>query len=477
MPVNRYHYDTQLVWNKQPQIDEFKEFIKEIRNTRYSGPERTIDDLFYEFYPIWRQFSKNPIGSQQSELDNRKLSKFVNDLIGGMQSYKKPAGNRAGEQIIQCFMIWLHAYHEDKAREWFKIVRKQYRADGDADQITDFKFQPFEGDPPAFEDTYLAKEWGLAPEKESKLSEVVSTVKIAFTTRDKVFLALIVLLAASTALFWYRDARTKEQYALAAEEPRFNVLYLDVDHLGREQFNRIRNGEESAPDGNELYAQMFGLPVVDFGLHDQLKDELFENYAQVRSDLEEREGICLINDNPSAEVTRTNTLFLVIQSIGGSAAYDVTLNMEKVSLETRPLIDGNSSLYPAFNEANNRRGFIMPRRITNLGGNSDTSDDPVTETMSISLGDLLIADGRLVELEAYTDMEARHYFYGSQFPCDSEESAPAYANNREIKVSVPTEYVPVSITYRTVLGEEVTQEIRKPNQMPVLLSRGLIIHG
>jgi hypothetical protein len=477
MPSNGYQYDKELVWNKQPMIDEFREFIRKIRNARYNGPNKTSDDLFYEFYPIWVQSGKNFIGDQESDLNNRRLSKFVNDIIGGMQSYKKPAGNRAGEQIIQWFMIWLHAYHEDKAKEWFTIVQKRYRADGDTDPIADFTFTPFEGEPPAFEDTDLAKEWGVAPKEESKLAEVVSTVKIAFTTRDKVFLALILLLAASTALFWYRDARTKEQYALAAEEPRFNVLYLDVDHLGRDQFDRIRNGEESAPNGNELYAQMFGLPVVDFGLHESLRNELFENYTQVRSDFEEREGICLINDRPSAEVTRTNTLFLVIQSIGGSAAYDVTLNMEKISLEGRALIDGNSSLYPAFNHANNRHGFIMPRRVTNLGNDRDTANETDTETMEISLGDLLSADGRLVELEAYSDMSARHSTYGRILPCDSEQSAPAYAHNREIKVSVPTEYVPVSLTYRTVLGEEVTQPIRKPNEMGVLLHRGIIIHG
>lgn len=476
MPKNTYQYEQKLVRNKLVLIDKFAEFIRHLRDTRYVGPEKTEDDLFYELYPIWEQSGVKPTAGQDAALKSRKKSVFVTKTIEPIQS-KDSHSNKSGKQNTLWFLIWLHAYHEDKAREWFEIIRKRYRADGDSDQIADFKFQPFEGDPPAFEDTDLAKDWDLAPKEESKLAEVVSTVKVAFTTRDKVFLVLILLLAASTALFWYRDARTKEQYALAAEEPRFNVLYLDVDHLGRDQFERIRNGEESAPDGNELYAQMFGLPVVDFGLHENLRNELFENYAQVRGDFEEREGICLIDDRPSAEVTRTNTLFLVIQSIGGSAAYDVRLNMEKVSLEGRALIDGNSSLYPAFNEANNRHGFIMPRRVTNLGDNRDMSNETDTETMSISLGDLLSADGRLVELEAYSDMSARHSVYGRMLPCDSEESAPAYAYNREIKVSVPTEYVPVSLTYRTVLGEEVTQEIRKPNEMGVLLHRGIIIHG
>ena len=477
MPSNGYQYETQLVRDKLYLIERFKKFIKDIRKTRYGGPEKTADDFFYELYPIWEQAGVNPTVEQDAALESRKKSVFVTKTIEPIRLKGTAKDVRGGGQNIQWLLIWLHGYHEDKAREWHKIVCDHYRAEGDTDPIADFTFQPFEGDPPAFENTDLAKEWGLAPEEESKLAEVVSTVKIAFTTRDKVFLALILLLAASTALFWYRDARTKEQYALAAEEPRFNVLYLDVDHLGRDQFDRIRNGEESAPNGNELYAQMFGLPVVDFGLHENLRNELFENYTQVRSDFEEREGICLINDRPSAEVTRTNTLFLAIQSIGGSAAYDVTLNMEKVSLEGRALIDGNSSLYPAFNHANNRHGFIMPRRVTNLGNDRDTANETDTETMEISLGDLLSADGRLVELEAYSDMSARHSTYGRILPCDSEQSAPAYAHNREIKVSVPTEYVPVSLTYRTVLGEEVTQPIRKPNEMGVLLHRGIIIHG
>nr|WP_298929675.1 hypothetical protein [uncultured Erythrobacter sp.] len=477
MPSNGYKYDTQLVYDKPLLIKNFNKFIRNIRDTRYSGPDKTIDDLFYEFYPIWQQFGSNTNSALKAAIEARKQAGFVNKAIEPIRVRGGDKDSPGGSQNIEWFLTWLHAYHEDKAREWFNIVHDHYRAEGDIEPVSDFKFQPFEGDPPAFENTDLAKKWDLVPKEESKLAEVVSTVKVAFTTRDKVFLALILLLTTSTALFWYRDARTKEQYALAAEEPRFNVLYLDVDHLGRDQFDRIRNGEESAPNGNELYAQMFGLPVVDFGLHENLRNELFENYSQVRSDFEEREGICLINDRPSAEVTRTNTLFLVIQSIGGSAAYDVTLNMEKVSLEGRALIDGNSSLYPAFNHANNRHGFIMPRRVTNLGNERDTANETATETMKISLGDLLSADGRLVELEAYSDMSARHSTYGRILPCESEQSAPAYAHNREIKVSVPTEYVPVSLTYRTVLGEEVTQPIRKPNEMGVLLHRGIIIHG
>lgn len=479
MPRIDFKYEADCVWNKIELIDEFNLFIKDIRDSRYAHGERTIDDLFFEFYPIWKQSGKALTSTQSEALDNRSKSKFVNDAIAPIQS-KNDHSKKTGKRNIQLFLIWLHAYHEDKARDWFKIVHKRYRLDNDEDKIAKFSFRPFDGEPPSFEETELAKEWGLVPRDESFISNAVSTVQLAFGKREKIQIGVMAFLAITAAAFAYlysENSRKLSQYELAAEAPNFNILYLDVDHLGRDQFDRIRNGEESAPDGNELYAQMFGLPIVDFGLHESLRDELFENYRQVRSDFEEREGICLINDSPSTEVTRTNTLFLVIQSIGGSVAYDVTLNMRKISLEGRSLIDGNSSLYPAFNDANNRRGFIMPRRITNLGDDRETSNDTDTETMSISLGDLLSADGRLIELEAYTDMGAKHYFYGSQFPCDSEESAPAYATGREIKVSVPTEYVPISITYRTVLGDEITQEIRKPNQMPVLLSRGMIIHG
>ncbi len=479
MPTNGYQYEQQLVRDKLFLIDKFAEFVRHIRDTRYIGPDKTEDDLFFELYPIWEQAGVNPTAGQDTALKSHKKSVFVTKTLEPIQS-KDSHSKKSGKQNILWFLTWLHAYHEDKAREWFEIVRDHYRTEGDTEPIADFTFSPFEGGPPAFEDTELAKDWGIAPQEESRLVEAVSTVKIAFGARDKIFVALIAFLAISAGILWYqnsKNARLLEQYAVAGEAPNFNILYLDVDHLGRGQFDRIRNGDERAPDGNELYAQMFGLPVVDFGLHESLRSELFENYGQVRRDFEEREGICLINDSPSAEVTRTNTLFLVIQSIGGSAAYDVTLNLEKVSLEGRALIDGNSSLYPAFNHANNRHGFVMPRRVANLRNERDTSNETDTETMSISLGDLLSADGRLVELEAYSDMSARNSVYGRMLPCDSEESAPAYAHNREIKVSVPTEYVPVSLTYRTVLGEEVTQNIRMPNEMGVLLHRGIIIHG
>lgn len=467
MPSNGYQYEQKLIRDKLFLIDRFAEFIRHIRDTRYIGPDKTEDDLFFEFYPIWERAGKKPSKPQRADLDNRKGGKFVNSLIEPIQS-KGSHSNKSGKQNTLWFLTWLHAYHEDKAKEWYKIVCDHYRAEGDTDTISDFAFQPFEGEPPAFEDTDLAKDWGLAPKEESKLAEVVSTVKIAFTTRDKVFLALILLLAASTALFWYRDARTKEQYALAAEEPRFNVLYLDVDHLGRDQFDRIRNGEVAAPDDDELYSQMFGLPVVNFNLHENLRDALFNDYEAVTRELETADSTCLIGNAPDEYTARTNTLFLVLQSIGGSPAYDVRLNMQRISLPDRTLFNADSYLYPEFVQANDRRGLILPR-------GADLNKE-ISEEVTISLGDLMVADGRLIELEAYSYVSARHGTFGDRLPCDSDVTAPAY-RDREIRISVPTEYVAVSLTYRTVLGEEVTQEIRKPNRTPVLLSRGVIIHG
>lgn len=468
MSINDYRHETELVWAKLELIDKFNLFIKSIRDSRYGNAEQSTDDLFYEFFPIWERSGKAKTGPQLEALENRNQAKFVNETIAPIQS-KNDHSKKSGKQNIQWFMIWLHAYHPDKAKDWNSIVREYYQRDG---SDTETNYRPFEGEPLPFEITDLAKDWGMATGDNPEASSAVSTVRIAFSARDKVLLGVIAFLAGLAGLFWYQDRQSSQQlneYALAAEAPNFNILYLDVDHLGRGQFDRIRNGETSAPETDELYAKMFALPVVDFNLHQDLRDRMFGSFDQIKQELEENDGTCVIEDDPNELTARTNTLFLVIQSIGGSAAYDVELTMEKISLAGRTIIDGDSQSHPRFLKANDTRGYLVRESLA--------SPDEKSEEITISLGDLLVADGRLVELEAYSYISAKNSYFGDVQPCDYELTPPAYAHNQQIKLSVPAEYVPTTITYKTILGEEITQEIRTPNKMPVLLSRGVIIRG
>jgi len=230
----------------------------------------------------------------------------------------------------------------------------------------------------------------------------------------------------------------------------------------------MRNEHE--PDsGQETYAKLFKLPLVDFNLHQQLRDTFFNSFEDMKAELSEEDKVCLLNNELSELVTRTNTLFLAFQNIGGTTAYDVKIEYTKIHLQDRIAYNADNPKYHNLYGANQTIRFEMRPR-------GDAYEE-IVEVHTIEIGDIVTSDGRMIEIEAYALLNAEHDLFGQIYECGATDKAPALSRSQSVKVGIPIEYVPTSISYKTLLGEEIIRTIRPPNETPLLQSRGIIIRG
>jgi len=252
MSINDYENDKNLIWQDDSLIDKFREYLRQIHETTYNIGEKNSETFFKEFYPIWLEYTNHSKPSPDVEVAEKKnFSTYMRakiTIIKGRRAKK----DKAGERNITMFLAWMAYYQQDHARIWYDKVKQHYVELGRASEVEWFKFRPYKGSPPSFQDTDLYKKWNTddivnSSDIGAQLSTPKSKAPLIVITA---VVSLILITLASTQFGFFNTNTQSAEINTSDIEPTENQL-VSVDNNNQSSADKQEQSSESRDTSNK----------------------------------------------------------------------------------------------------------------------------------------------------------------------------------------------------------------------------------